>query len=332
MGKLIIAGVLALLTVSCTKTLWLYEDDPSGKISKYKGVKGIPFYIKTERHTQVTKHIKTWTRLTLTVKATVVVDPANAKKNIVTVQSYSRDILNSERPKLSTLKTTILTAENNRTGLVEVKKAFDDAQIASFESEDDIPNRLVANTILSEWVVDKTKKYYINAPVPWFGTNEFTQTLNADGTLATSTTKSDSKLAEAITSIIPFKEFLTGKFVSNLADIPAEAQTEMSHFINPFPSNNQIQNSNVTFVYELSIEEVGYEYELKKVLPDSYVLTNDIAPLLMANINKLQFTKKEIKPEPPKKPEEKKEDEGKKIVLDGGLKITQEEKKEEETP
>jgi hypothetical protein len=105
----------------------------------------------------------------------------------------------------------------------ELKPTFDDvmkAFQAVKEAGDQIKpernplsNDLVSNSLAQVAIVDYDKPYYLNGPLPWFGSTKVSAELNTDGTLSQGAIEPETKLAEGIAALLPLKEFLTGKFV-----------------------------------------------------------------------------------------------------------------------
>ena len=115
----------------------------------------------------------------------------------------------------------------------------------------------------------------MNAPLPWFGAGSLTQELNQDGTLSKATSTPDTKMEGGITSLIPFKEYLTGRFVQDLKDeTPANALNAVtpegiiwleSVRRRAFQISRDKKDVQVVYVLSLSTEEIGQEYTFTKI-------------------------------------------------------------------
>ncbi|GGY61244.1 hypothetical protein GCM10011613_00780 [Cellvibrio zantedeschiae] len=206
----IILLLIPILLSSCTNTVWVREAKIENEVTTYKSVGGIPFYVKKNIYTHNSKYSTTWLKATLTI--TYKTDATNAKPS--NEQIYEVEIPKTELIKLTSIKKLILEADPN---------SFEDtakvtSEFVALQEKADITQvkpELIANFISTESIVDTEKPYYLNAPLPWFGSNSLTQELAADGTLSKVTAAPDTHLSEAITSLIPLKEYLTKRFVGS---------------------------------------------------------------------------------------------------------------------
>jgi hypothetical protein len=300
--------------------------------TKSTDIDGIPFYVKVEKFKRITTYTETWLRATLTVEKKAI-DTADKKEVVVDAgkQPYVMDIPKGSNPALTAIKKTLLNAETEDAGTAE--KVIDDFQkLAPYDHSNAKPER-VSNDIESEWVVDRSKTYYINAPLPWFGSASLTQKLAPDGTLTEVTSTPDTKLAEGLSTLIPFKEFLSGKFVESVADATEAAPSEddkmkISQALQSLDldvpvrgAREKARTRRIVFAITLTIEEVGYEYTLS-TLPQATPFT-DLKPLCFKDIDagKVLFARKDIAVG--RKEEDKKQD-GQKIGIAGSISLPKE--------
>lgn len=287
-------------------------------------IDGIPFYVKVEKFKKTTIYTETWLRATLTVE-TKAIDTADNKEVVVDTgkQPYVMDLPKGPNPALTAIKKALLNAEMQSAGTAE--KIIDDFQkLAPYDHSNAKPER-IGNNVAAEWVVDSSKTYYINAPLPWFGSASLTQKLAPDGTLTEVTSSPDTKLAEGLSTLIPFKEFLSGEFVETAAEATKAASDDDKIKMNqalkkldldvaPRAPAAKAATRRIVFAMTLAIDEVGYEYTLS-TLPGAIC---DLRPLEFQDIaaGTVLFSRKDISAS--KKDDEKKE-EGQKIGIAGSI-------------
>lgn len=315
MFRTLIVALMVGMLVGCTHVLWVKEKEGT---SDYEKVPGVPFYAKKEtfRHTSV--YVKSWLRATLTVEKKAVDKKAGNEAPADSVkQVFTKDLLKGNAGLLTPIKTGIIDA--NLSSVDEAQrliKLFN--QLPGIADDSTVTAVLVKNTVESEWVVDSSKRYYLNAPLPWFGTGNLTQELNSDGTLAKATSNPDTKLMEGISGLIPFKEYLSGKFVkpgaSAATDSNTKADTEAG-FRALRQQNKAFKRDDGELVYLLSIavEEAGHEYTLTSKPSDTWPASETEIPF--ADKNAL-VTRKDLSAGD--KAEDKKE-EGAKIGINGSI-------------
>ena len=234
-------------------------------------VDGIPFYVKAEFFKKTTVYSKSWYRATLTVE-TKLVDKKEDKEITLDVNKspYVADLPKEPNPQLADIKTKIINANLESAGAAtEVIAKF--RNLPNYDTSTATPE-LLSNTITSEWVVDRSKTYFLNAHQPWFGSATLTQKLAPDGTLNEGTSTADTKLAEGLSNLIPFKEYLTGKFVETPKEATATAPTEfdkmqlnqafksMDNLVQPRSSVAKERDRRIIYAMTLAVEEIGYEY------------------------------------------------------------------------
>ena len=329
MDKLCLSFLTVLLVSGCTQTVWVYEKAGSSEDAA-KSIDGIPFFAKVEKYDQETKWGKSWIKVTLKIEKTFVSGDADEKRPTIT-QSFSRNFTQEQLPQLSDIKKQILTLSegNDLTAKSLVDKFL---ALSGLDDVDNVKEIMVSNALKPEWVVDSSKTYYLNAPLPWFGTNTLSQKLNADGTLAETSSAPDTKLSEGITSLIPINEYLTGKYVTPLNKEPAsnvDSTLKMMSVENPLFSLSDAQANikKASFVYQISIdiEETGYRYTFTRqcdvkescVSPISFDLKNGF------------FVREPISITPVKKDSEKAE--ANSISFQGAITLPKEDEKPKES-
>ncbi|MGC3983110.1 MAG: hypothetical protein QM808_17795 [Steroidobacteraceae bacterium] len=332
MLRIISVVVLSLSIASCVNVVRVKEKTSEGNKTKYSQIGGIPFYIKKQYYTQTTAYADTWYKVTLTAEKKLV-DSKEGKEALVDAgtQVFVKNVSSPTSDAIVAIKQDILNANNADVDkAMTIIKSFDRLAVVDF-SKPRTPE-LIGNSVEATWIVDSDSPYYLNAPLPWFGSANFTQELNTDGTLSKATSNPDTKLAEAITSLIPFKEFLTGKFVKSApaaaaADTSTKTNLEMAlQSIDLLDSKRTLTDKVYVIVLSLSVDQVGYEYALSTppslsrptptAIPFASVECMKVAPpAAQPACAPVAFTRKEIAE---KQPEEKK-DEGQKIGITGSI-------------
>lgn len=276
MIKNIFSLIGAISVTGCANTVWVHEKSTTSE-QKTSSTDGIPFYVKVEKFEQNTKWSLTWIEATLKVDKTYLSEEAKGKYPTIT-QIFTKLLSRNQLSQLSDLKKEILALSQ---GNDETAKKIIDQFIAvpGLVDTDNTGAVLISNTLKSTWVVDGSKIYYLNAPLPWFGTNTLSHELNGDGTLLKASSAPDTKLAEGISNLIPLKEYLTGKFVTPLtqeSDESVSSTLSIMSKIEPTFSAAQAKAKKDTssFIYQISInlEEKGYVYAFSKLFdtkPDS---------------------------------------------------------------
>jgi hypothetical protein len=300
-----------------------------------KKAPGLPFYVKRPQYTHTTVYRRVWLRATLGIETAL--KPVDTKAAPAAgaatpkTQTIVRDFPKGS-DKLEAIKLDIIKANSGVAG----KPASD--VIAAFRAEKSIGEDAVTpipvkNVVATEWVVDSSKTYYLNATMPWFGSANLTQKVNADGTLSETTSSPDTKLADGLSALIPFKEFLTGKFVKSGTAAAADPATstdaaELLHSLNNSsvlkaygtggkPLVLDLKDTNYTTTLTLSVEEVGYEYALS-TLPSSNEI-RDLQAIPFADKDKSNFTVTAIGAK-----KEDKNDETPKIGISGSIDLPKE--------
>lgn len=261
--------VLALASVACTacvpvvqvkQTPALKEDVGAGKLP------GIPFYVKVDEYVHSTVHERRWLRATLKIEKKMR-DKKDDKEVTIDVgtQSVTRDLL-APGAELDALRAQLLKPDGGSFETAE--RLVKEFSALKSVSEKDVPSRMVANSVTRETVIDRSRVYYLNAPLPWFGTGNLTQELSADGTLTKVVSNPDTKLSEGLAGLLPLKEYLTGRFVKSASDAakdPANADTVAKGLAQARGFRSSLRMSEADFIYALSLEiaPVGREYRVE---------------------------------------------------------------------
>jgi hypothetical protein len=266
MMRTLVIGVSSVFLCSCASVIWV-KQKPSGSNDKPTDLPGVPFYVKTQQFKQTSVYNKTWLRATLTVEKKWR-DRKTGKDTERGKESFARDVAKaSSTNPLENLRTAIL--KSNNTSVDAALRLVESFTKIDSVKEADVPAVLVKNSIESEWVVDAGNTYYLNAPLPWFGTGNLSQELNSDGTLSKASSNPDTKLAEGISALLPLKEFLTGEFVKPGKDATSDSSTKndaVGSFLASMAKRPGAKVEEGDFVYVLSLDvtEVGHEYTLMR--------------------------------------------------------------------
>jgi hypothetical protein len=260
----LLAAIAAIPLCSCVNVVRVKHMKPSATTATSES--GIPFYVKAERFRQVTVYRESWYLLTLKVDKKLV-ELKDGKEVLLDrgSLSFSAEAKDLSDKDIVDIKSWIVRSNNS-----DVNDAL--AVIAKFQGlspRNGGFNQVdLKNEIESEWVVDSARTYYLNAPLPWFGTGSLTQKINADGTLAEATATADTKLAEGLGAILPLKEFLTGEFIdpAPAANADPSKSADVQKGLRAFISQGGTPNlttKQYVYVLSLSTEETGFEVTLK---------------------------------------------------------------------
>jgi hypothetical protein len=289
-----------------------------------KKIDGIPFYVKVEKFKKTSTYVQTWLRATLTVEKKAI-DTKQGKEVIVDAgkQPFIKDIPKDSLAQLYPIRLKIMNAETQSPGTAAgIVKAF---EALALYAQGSAQPELLSNVITSEWVVDRNRTYYLNAPLPWFGNASLTQKLASDGTLTEATSSSDTKLAEGLGALIPFKEFLTGEFVETPTQATANAisdaeKARIRSALMGFDRQTSIvpfaeieKDRRIVYAITLSVEEVGYEYTLATVPQSEPIVDLSAISFVNGGAGPSLFTRKVIGA----KTNEEKKTEGQKIGITG---------------
>ncbi len=315
--KRAIGTFLALSTLSgCAHVIWVTDKkNETGAISEK--VDGIPFYVKTEQFRHTTVWEKTWFTATLTVE-TKSIDPTNGKEvqTDASKQVIVKQVLKSDSNQLNSIRAQLIAANNKKIkDALDIVSAFE--LLPSISDDSKVVPVMLKNAIESEWVVDRSRQYYLNAPLPWFGSGNLSQELNADGTLSKASSAPDTKLSEGISALLPLKEFLAGKFVASAAAATKDdaTKTDAAQGLGVLMSfNPKLTPKEAQYVYilSLSVAETGYKYTMTK-MPEAARPTT-IARIEFDNKDAL-VSRTDLKSDD----SDKKKDDGQKIGVSGSI-------------
>lgn len=316
MIKKIAAFIVPLALTACADIVIVKKEEVEDGKKVYKKIAGIPFYKKTAQYTQKTTYDLTWLKVTLSVEKQLAATPGTAQPaGKIPPKTFERNFCISEISQLDQLKKAIIAAESGSVdGTVLIDK-FIDFPLSNLSDHAQYLRKcgnpsVSQNTIETALVVDTDHPYYLNAPLPWFGTGSLTQKLSGEGTLSEATASADTKVADGISSLIPLKDYLSGKFVKKAGD---DADVKTTAWSRPVPVR-----ANLSVELSLKIEQVGYEYTFTKILsPDEAKKDGNFVAqkALVFSPDDHAFSRKIIKPA---SGDEKKE-EGKKIGISGNI-------------
>jgi hypothetical protein len=285
-----IALMLGILC-ACTNVLWVKRNAGNESSPDYKKMPGIPFYAKTLQFKHASVYVRTWLRVTLTVEKKTV-DTKDGKEVLLdgSKQIIPLDLRKEDAKLLAPIRIAIINA-NTKTAADAVQFVKDFSALPAVTSDDGVPPVLIKNVVESELVVDNDHRYYLNAPLPWFGTGNLTQELNPDGTLSKVTSNPDTKLAEGISALLPLKEYLTGEFVqpSKTAVTDPSTSTDANKGVFKMLAvrpSFKLNDGEFVYVLSLSVEEVGREYTMttkpEKSWPSTIAIALDDSSAMMS--------------------------------------------------
>jgi len=203
------------------------------KVSEGSKPKGLPFYVKSMvyRHHSLYEH--SWVRVALSfapavdgasgpeetgARTTMVREVQDDAASLAAIKSLQARVADLPHTPLVVLRDTLLSIRTAFNALPSVPP-----QHLSRPSGSDL--RLSGNYVERIAIVDYTKRYYLNAKVPFFGSNSLAADLAADGTLAKSSSSGTgggseaiAAIAGAVTGVLPIKEWLSAKWVPTTAE------------------------------------------------------------------------------------------------------------------
>lgn len=265
--------IATLLVAGCTNTVWVKEKttNDSGE-TNYKQIGGIPFFIKKEVFNQTTAYAQTWLVATMTVERLLLTKNNDKYETfLLDKQNYEKGIHKANYQALDLIKQNIVKS-GKKSGQDVDKLIAEFASIPTLIDPSSVQPEPIYNTIVSEWIVNQAERYYLNAPLPWFGSSNLSHEQSPDGTLSKVTSTPDTKLAEGISTLIPLKEYLTGKYVDSLAEkTDAEAAKSLAEGGESFSKHMATTDfykikaeSDVIYKVSLNINESGYIFKFNK--------------------------------------------------------------------
>ncbi len=216
MFRRLVLGLLVVSAVACSRTIW---------VSKQKGddidrVRGVPFYVKTLRRVQTTTWETTWLDVSLQVSRVGGTTGRPLSSYVLKKTVYCAD------RSLTALRNEVNSANTQRGKTAsDVESVFN--QLQACDANPASPT-VVSNVVADEPYVDYSQVYYINGPLPWFGSGKTAFKINADGTLAEGSGEGESKLTDLLTSVIPIKDILTAKI------LPPAPKTDVAEALKTF--------------------------------------------------------------------------------------------------
>ncbi|MBS1994778.1 MAG: hypothetical protein JSS86_00650 [Cyanobacteria bacterium SZAS LIN-2] len=314
----LVAAVAALALSSCSNVVWVTaKKSPDLTTGKQDG---IPFYTKVEKFHRTTVYDVTWLQATLTVDRKVSQEKSGKEGD----QTGRKEVFVRLAPLtdlavLDDFARRIVDATGTDVGTAD---AFirEFVQRPNFNPDTATPGPAIKHSVDSEWVVDSSRTYFLNAPLPWFGTGNLTQELNDNGTLAKATSNPEQKLAEGLSQLLPIKEFLTSRFSSAAAAAPAAvkaaiAQDAIKYFALD-GSKQPLQGVNEVWILSLAVEQKGYRYTLTDT--PSTTPPEGAIPIPFGDIalKKALYTRTDL---PAPKDKEDKKDSGNQIGIAGTI-------------
>lgn len=296
--KIILFTIVFSLLSGCT-TVVKVSKQPTVNNSNmaYSKLDGIPFYVKKEILNQQTQYSRTWLNAKLAVEKKLV-DTSSGQRVETTISKelFSRNVHKKKLSALNKLKAKIVSGFlDSNAEVAKMVSEFNAIQvITDFET---ITPQLIGNTSEPEWIVDGSNIYYLNAPLPWFGSGNLTHELRDDGTLSKVVSNPDTKLSEGISNLIPLKEFLEAKHVDPLSEVSDEEVMSIlsqSADLPILPKINQIAELKTNLekhnVISVEINEVGYLYSFKKVHP----VGSETIPPISFDLNNQNFSRQAL--------------------------------------
>lgn len=305
------AATLAFLCLTaCVGVVRVYEEPGTVKRSRFERTKhaGIPFYRKVERNVQKTVYADTWWRATLTVR-TRVTDRSTGSEAVTDERDdvIIRDVARGSTDQvalLNALKTEI--QKNQRPTLAQANSIIDRFTHQLYNRSQLDRHRdveIIANDVSTTWVVDD-KTYYLNAPLPWFGTGSLTQKMAADGTLQEVTSTADTKIGKGLSALVPLKEYFTSRYIDASAAVETggsdadkatlKAQGPSLLRGGSMTREALIQRSDVVKTLELEVELAGYEYTFTSGPTPSDLSGAIPFPMDESGLALLNFTRKPV--------------------------------------
>jgi hypothetical protein len=200
---------------SCSNSVYVREKkEHKDSNATYEQVGGIPFYAKKAVYNQTTTYSQTWLTVTINVERSFLTEKDEKIENqFIDSQSYDRVFSKSKISELDKLKLEIISSGSlDETKVKDLITKF--GAIEKLTDFNSVEAEMIGNMVKEELVTDYSKTYYLNAPLPWFGSSSLSQELSSEGTLNKAEAKPDTKLAEGISSLIPISDFLTAKYVN----------------------------------------------------------------------------------------------------------------------
>lgn len=284
MRQQVILGLVVILLAGCAETVWVTKGED-------ERLPGLPFHVKKEVLNQTTVYAQTWMQVTLSVKKFVRKKNGSDEFEPLEPQTFVKQIKKEELKELDELRKYVLLSGAN-CGFEQDSRVTKFAVRSGHVDTNTIKSVRISNTVQREWIVNSTDIYYLNAPLPWFGSNKLAYELNGDGTLAKAESNPDTKLADGLSSLIPFKEYLAGKFVTSSTAVEASGvaaqQLQAAEALLGIKKNDGFE---LRCDLSLDIAETGYLYTFYKQHETASAMTSPIPFDLKGNA---LFSREEI--------------------------------------
>jgi hypothetical protein len=286
-----IIGILALiLLASCASTLTVESD------SEKKA--GIPFFVQKEIIQKETKYLYDWIEISLIKE-----ESKNGKNTNSTI--HTSRILKGQNIRTIEEKLFLLNNSVDKDKMVQnIILDIDNLNKVTLDSDEITTNNIIENNWTKTTVIDYSKKYYVNAKMPWLGTSSLNQKLNTNGTLSESTITTDSQIDEFAGVIVSLASPISNIRIAEIAKLGREEEIENSIKNGDFDFLKPILNATTT-KYKLETKEKGYVYtftkqfEIEKINDASKPINFDIKNGNFKRISWPTTTKKEEKSKKP---------------------------------
>lgn len=183
-------SVLSCLALSCVNTVRVHEKTAEGE---FKAIKGIPFYSKIQVPQRTTVHSRTWLSATLRAeRAQARPDKKGAPETNSEISLFTRVVSSESLTALREIET-------------QISRGHLDLALEMFLALPQSPHNafnVTENSVAYVDRVDHKTTYYLNAPLAWIGSTEFTPELASDGTLSKLQVKVESQVDEAIDAVV----------------------------------------------------------------------------------------------------------------------------------
>ncbi len=305
MKSIILILTLSLLFGCSTVVKVTKKPTESENKNDYTALKGIPFYVKKEVMKQETSYSRSWLDVRMTIERKFVDASSGAEiEAMLTKQQYAQNIARDQLASLNPIKTRLLTEPLDSASKIQ-GFVSDFTSLQSIDDFDQVTPALVENKVEATWKVDGSVTYYLNAPLPWFGSGSLTHEINDNGTLSKAASSSDTKLSDGLSALFPIKEYLTARHIDSLAEKSnEEVMSIMSQSLDilDIPDPGQIpelkKSLKVQYIVSIDINETGFIYIFEKVHP---LGSNDTNPIPF-DTEKLPFSRKAISQQSDDKP------------------------------
>ena len=241
-----------LLALGCVNAIRVHQAGD-------KSQPGVPFFVKKAAFEQRTTYQQSWLEVSLSRTERAFSPTAGSKPVEIEAKFPPRRVDATAHKELNELRLLISNFQQGEIAFAKLLEHFNNLP----EPPSMVSAVLVGNQVSEKAVVDHETTHYLNAPLPWFGEANVTTKLSADGTLTEASTETSTGLADAISSLLPLKEFLTAELIteSSSDDAVAEAAEmdfEIRDFINVLPPAQPVRLVEVATV---QIEEKGFVFE-----------------------------------------------------------------------